>query len=112
MPEVIHVDVAQALSMLDEGAFLLDVREPEEWAAGHAPVAVHVPMASVGASAERLPGDRRIVCICRSGGRSTAVAEALVGAGYDAVNLAGGMQAWAGAGQAVVDDRGGPGVVV
>ena len=111
MPEVIHVDVAQVPSMLEAGGFLLDVREPEEWAAGHAPAAVHVPMGDVGTSLDRLPGDRTIVCICRSGGRSAVVAEALVGAGYDAVNLAGGMQAWAGAGQPVVDDTGGPGTV-
>ena len=111
MPEVIHVDVTQALAMIAEGAFLLDVREPEEWVTGHAPEAVHVPMGAVGTSIDRLPGDRTIVCVCRSGARSAAVAEALAGAGYDAVNLAGGMQAWAGAGQPVVDDHGSPGAV-
>ena len=49
--------------------------------------------------------------ICRSGGRSAKAAEALVGAGYDAVNLAGGMQAWDAEGLPCVTDAGDPGAV-
>jgi rhodanese-related sulfurtransferase len=92
-------------------ALLLDVRQPGEWLAGHAPDARHVPMDDVAASLDALPRDRRIVALCRSGGRSGRVTELLVAQGYDAWNLAGGMQAWAASGRPVVTDAGGPGAV-
>jgi rhodanese-related sulfurtransferase len=74
---------------------LLDVREPHEWAAGHIEGALHVPMGQLAAGQDQLATDRTIVCVCRSGGRSAAVAEALRRAGYEAVNLLGGMHGWA-----------------
>ena len=93
------------------GAVLLDVREPDEWDAGHAPGALHVPLGRLGAEHTRLPTDEPVYCVCRSGGRSDQAARALRGAGYDARNVAGGMQAWEAAGLAVVTDTGGPGAV-
>lgn len=74
---------------------LLDVREVPEWVAGHIEDATHVPMHQLHTAQDELATDRTIVCVCRSGHRSAAVAEALRRAGYDAVNLLGGMQAWA-----------------
>ncbi|MDQ3147459.1 MAG: molybdopterin-dependent oxidoreductase [Actinomycetota bacterium] len=91
-----------AKALVDAGALLLDVREPDEWQAEHAPDAVLVPMGRVRAQQAELPHDRRIVVVCRSGGRSAAVAESLRGRGFDSVNLAGGMCAWAAAGLPVV----------
>lgn len=93
-------------------ALLLDVREDDEWEAGHAVAAVHVALGRLGTEAGGLPRDRRIVAVCRSGGRSERAARALRGAGYDAVNLAGGMQAWAAVGQPVVTADGAPGQVI
>ncbi|MEY2580482.1 MAG: hydroxyacylglutathione hydrolase [Ilumatobacteraceae bacterium] len=87
-----------ARSLIEEGALLLDVREPEEWQAQHAPDAVLIPMGQVRQRQEGLPRDRRIVVVCRSGGRSAATTESLRTWGFDAVNLAGGMCAWASAG--------------
>jgi len=84
----------EAQRMAAEGAFLLDVREPHEWHVGHVEGAVHIPMRMLDARQGELPGDRPIVAVCRSGARSGRVAEALRQAGYDAVNLAGGLQAW------------------
>lgn len=74
---------------------LLDVREVPEWVAGHIEDALHVPMHQLHAAQDQLADDRTIVCVCRSGHRSAAVAEALRRAGYDAVNMLGGMQGWA-----------------
>lgn len=74
---------------------LLDVREVPEWVAGHIEGALHVPMHQLHTDQDQLATDRTIVCVCRSGHRSAAVAQALRRAGYDAVNLLGGMQAWA-----------------
>jgi rhodanese-related sulfurtransferase len=82
----------------EQGGVLLDVRELDEWATVRAPGALHIPMRELGASIERLPADTTIACICHVGARSAVVAEALVGAGYDAVNVAGGMDAWEAAG--------------
>ena len=91
---------------------LLDVREDEEWNAGHAPEAVHLAMGQVSERAGELPTDRTVVCICRVGGRSGAVAAALAGAGYDVRNVAGGMLAWELGGLAVVAADGAAGRVV
>jgi DMSO/TMAO reductase YedYZ molybdopterin-dependent catalytic subunit/rhodanese-related sulfurtransferase len=92
------VSARGARALLDAGALLLDVREPEEWQAQHAPDAVLMPMGQVKQRQSELPRDRRIVVVCRSGGRSAATAESLRTWGFDAVNLAGGMCAWASAG--------------
>jgi rhodanese-related sulfurtransferase/glyoxylase-like metal-dependent hydrolase (beta-lactamase superfamily II) len=106
-----EVTVDDGAALVDAGALLLDVREPDEWVAGHAPTATHVPMREIPSRVDELPRDRRIVAICRSGGRSRAVAEALIGAGFDAVNLTGGMRAWEAAGLPIETDHGAPGVV-
>lgn len=113
MDQLPHVGAEEAVGLVEDGgAVLLDVREQEEWDAGHAPTARHVPMSTISGRAEEIPTDRLIVCVCRSGGRSGAVTEALVNGGWQAANLAGGMQAWEAAGLPVVDDRGQPGQVV
>ncbi len=87
-----------ARALVDSGALLLDVREPEEWHAQHAPGALLIPMGQVRQRQDELPRDRRIVVVCRSGGRSAATTESMRTWGFDAVNLAGGMCAWASAG--------------
>ena len=87
-----------AHTLVDAGALLLDVREPDEWRAEHVPGALLLPMGQVRQHQFELPRDRRIVVVCRSGGRSAAVTESLLRSGFDAVNLAGGMCAWASAG--------------
>ncbi|MFE0099295.1 rhodanese-like domain-containing protein [Streptomyces sp. NPDC059009] len=100
---------------LSDGDFLLDVREDEEWQAGHAEGALHIPMsefvARYGELTEAAPQDGRVNVICRSGGRSAQVTMYLAQQGIDAANVAGGMEAWAGAGRPVVDDKGQPGFV-
>ena len=102
----------EAARRVDEGAVLLDVREPDEWHAGHAPNAVHVPLAALAASIDQLHKDQPIVAVCRVGGRSERAAAALLQRGYDAVNLAGGMQAWNAAGMPVVTDLGDAGTII
>jgi len=101
------VDVPQALALLDDGALLLDVREPGEWAAGHAPQAVHVPLAALRPGA--LSRDRVVLAICRSGNRSGRAADALAAEGFAVHNVAGGMRAWAAARLPVVTEAGAPG---
>jgi rhodanese-related sulfurtransferase len=107
-----EIDPASADTEVRAGALLLDVRTPDEWTAGHAPAAQHLPLDELAARADELPTDRRIVVICRTGARSGRATEALNGAGYDAVNLAGGMRAWVAVGLPCVDDAGQTGTVI
>lgn len=109
-PTVPQVDPVEARRQVTEdGALLLDVREQFEWDAGHAPEAVHVPLGSL--SLDDVEGAPTVVAVCRSGSRSDRVAQALQSAGVEAVNLAGGMEAWAAQGLPVVKDNGSPGTV-
>lgn len=94
------------VATVPEDAWLLDVREDDEWAAGHAPAARHIPLGELGARAAEVPQDELIYVICRSGHRSGQAAQALAGAGWRAVNVAGGMQQWAAAGLPMVTDSG------
>ena len=102
----------QANEAVAAGASLLDVREPEEFEAGHAPSAKCIPLGELEGRVAELTRDATIVCVCRSGGRSAAAAMALSSGGFDAVNLAGGMYAWAAEGLAVVTSSGAPGSVL
>ncbi len=106
-----EVDVEDSRRRIDGGALLLDVRTAEEWEAGHVEGSTWIPMAELVARRAELPGDRELVVICRSGGRSAKATEALVKWGYHAANVAGGAQAWVSAGYPLVRDDGSPGVV-
>ncbi len=84
-------------SVITEDAQLVDVREPNEVAAGTLPGAVNIPLGELPARVGELDPSRRVVLLCRSGARSAAAAQALTTAGFtDVVNLSGGMLAVAG----------------
>ena len=85
-------------------AVLLDVREADEWAAGRAPGAVHLPMTELAERLDELPYGDPIYVICRSGGRSARVTAYLNSQGWDSVNVAGGMGGWVAAGRPIVAD--------
>lgn len=104
MVEVRNVNVAEALELLEGGAFLLDVREDNEWESGHAAVATHIALNDVPDHLDDLPSDRQIVCVCRSGARSGRATAFLVEQGRDAVNLEGGMLAWSAESEPLVGD--------
>ncbi|MET9952302.1 rhodanese-like domain-containing protein [Streptomyces sp. NPDC006339] len=106
------VDVAS----VPADALVLDVREDDEWAAGHVEGALHVPMsqfvARFGEVTDAVAEGRRAFVMCRVGGRSAQVTQYLVGQGIDAVNVDGGMLAWDGAGRPMVTDDGSPAYVL
>ena len=87
-----------AVALLAEDAVLVDVREAYEWDAGHVAGAVHLPLDAMSDRLAEFPRDRRIVVVCRSGRRSARATELLTRSGFDAVNLEGGLLAWAEAG--------------
>ena len=75
-------------------AVLLDVREDDEWAAGHAPQAIHIPLGELAERVGEVPQDGEVYVVCRAGGRSARATMYLNQNGWDAVNVAGGMQVW------------------
>jgi rhodanese-related sulfurtransferase len=92
--------------------YLLDVRENDEWTAGHAPGAVHLPMMEIPSRMGEIPQDREVVVVCKVGGRSGQVVGYLRQQGFEnVINLDGGMLGWEAAGQPMVSEDGGvPGV--
>jgi len=102
-PDVVPEVMSAALPA---GAFLLDVREDDEWAAGHAPDALHVRLGELGARAGELPRDREIYVICRTGVRSAYAAQALANGGLAAINVADGMAGWAVVGRPMISEDG------
>ncbi|HEV2781486.1 MAG TPA: rhodanese-like domain-containing protein [Actinophytocola sp.] len=99
-PNVPAVTVAE----LPDGVTMLDVREDDEWTAGHAPNAVHIPMSELAGRLGELPTDGSVYVVCRSGGRSARVTAYLNANGWDAANVDGGMRAWHAAGRPMVSE--------
>ena len=92
------MDPAEARKRQRGGALLIDVREPDEWRAGHAAGARHVPLGRLAGELGKLSADREILFICRSGNRSGTATGMAQRAGLTATNVAGGTIAWARAG--------------
>jgi rhodanese-related sulfurtransferase len=105
------VKAADASALLASGAILLDVREKQEWQAGHAPNARHIPLGQLADRHRELPDGRTIITVCRSGMRSAQAARMLAAQSRQVVNLSGGMNAWARAGLPVIGKTG-PGRVL
>jgi rhodanese-related sulfurtransferase len=100
VPEVPEVDVDELARRRDR-AVLIDVREDDEYAAGHIPGARHLPLASVPDRLDEIPTDRTVYVVCGGGSRSARAVEVMRNAGIDAVNVAGGTSAWRDAGHEV-----------
>jgi len=97
LPAEISVD--EAYQLVEEGAFLLDVRTPEEWNEFHAPQATLIPLDELASRVDEVPTDRDVVVICRSGNRSQVGRDTLLDAGFLSVtSVKGGMNDWATAG--------------
>lgn len=102
-----ELPTAEVRDLPKDGLVLLDVREDDEWAAGHAPAALHIPMGELPARVSELgnlPDDQPIHVICRSGGRSARATAWLNNSGWDAVNVAGGMGSWQREGRPMVGE--------
>ena len=102
------LDVSKARA----GHHLVDVREDDEWLAGHIEGSQHIPLGELGERFGELPTGGSIVAVCRSGSRSGAAVRGLRQLGYEAENLDGGVTAWTKAGLPLVDDAGRPGRVI
>src|SRR5258708_38774294 len=87
---------------------LLDVREPDEWRAGHIAGSQHIPLGQLRDRLGELPKDGTILAVCRSGSRSDSAARGLRTLGYTVENLEGGATAWRHAGLPPEAEGGGP----
>ena len=97
---------------LADDAVLLDVREDDEWAAGHAPGAVHIQLGDLPQRLADVPEvDGELPVVCRSGGRSGRAVAWLAQQGYDVVNVDGGMKQWEAAGKRLIGDAAQPHVI-
>jgi rhodanese-related sulfurtransferase len=100
LPDV--VSVSQAATLRDQGAFILDVRQPEEWAQFHIPGATLIPLGDLPNRLNEVPKDKKVVVYCRTGVRSAQGRDILRNAGYLQVNsLEGGITQWQAHGQQV-----------
>ncbi len=108
MSELREVSAKEAIERASAGTYVIDVREQDEWDRGHSPLAHLVPMSQLSERLEAVPKDEEVLVVCHAGGRSLRVSRALLDAGYDVVNVEGGMLAWADAGGEIVADGDAP----
>jgi len=99
--EDLEVDIEDLAAALDDGATLLDVRTPDEYAEGHVAGAVLIPLGELADRRDEIPDADPLYVICAAGGRSLQAARALVAAGYRAVSVAGGTNGWVASGRPV-----------
>ncbi len=101
LPDEVDVETVAAIRQ-NPGVYLLDVREPDEYAAGHIPGITLIPMGEVASRLTELPRDKEIIVTCRTGNRSSQIADLLREQGFTNVhNMTGGIVAWEEAGYAV-----------
>ncbi|RPH69459.1 rhodanese-like domain-containing protein, partial [bacterium] len=95
----LEISVEQAAAKRDSGAFILDVRQPEEWNEFHIPGSTLIPLGELASRADELPRDQEIVVVCRSGNRSAQGRDILLAAGFTQVtSMDGGVTQWNAAG--------------
>jgi rhodanese-related sulfurtransferase len=97
-----EIEVSALSARVAAGALVIDVREPDEYSAGHVPGAQLMPLATVADRLDLFRTDGPTYVICRSGGRSMRACEIAAGEGYDVVNVTGGTGAWIDSGYDVV----------
>lgn len=99
----LEMSVAEVASLDPQEWFFLDVREPEEWEAGHIERATLIPLRELSDRVSELPRDKQIVTVCRSGNRSAQARDILLKLGFTTVtSMAGGMSEWQAKGYPVV----------
>jgi rhodanese-related sulfurtransferase len=92
--EELEVDLETFAEAQASGAVVVDVRNPDEYEAGHVPGAKLLPLGELAARQDEIPDGHPIYVICAVGGRSLTAAKALHDAGYHAISVAGGTKGW------------------
>jgi rhodanese-related sulfurtransferase len=94
MPDSLEVDLDTFAAAFEQGAVVLDVRNPDEYAEAHVPGATLIPLPELADRQDEIPEGDPLYVICAAGGRSLTATRALVEAGYNAVSVAGGTNGW------------------
>jgi rhodanese-related sulfurtransferase len=90
-----EISVQEAYAMRQDGAFILDVRQPEEWTDYHIPGSTLIPLGELQSRLSEVPKDQEVVVVCRSGNRSLEGRDILANAGFTQVtSMAGGVSDW------------------
>ena len=90
-----EISLQEASTLRDQGAFVLDVREPDEWAQFHIPGATLIPLGDLSERLNEIPTDQTIVVVCRSGNRSQSGRDILLNAGFiNVTSMTGGVTEW------------------
>ena len=102
-----EVSIAEAVRMINNGAAVVDVRQPDRYAAGHIVDAVNITAAEIAKGQEgKLKKKRGVIVVCDTGGESLEFARKLRTAGFDgAYSLSGGLESWQRENQPLVRDR-------
>jgi len=103
MTELREVDVEELALLAAAGTTVVDVREADEYEAGHVPGAILIPLSELQGRADEVPSGEPVLVICKSGGRSAQACGFLAAMGRDVTNVAGGTMAWISSGRDVVD---------
>ena len=99
-----EITVSDLALELETNAWVLDVREDDEFADGHVPNVHHIPLGQLPDKIHLIPKEEKIFVICRSGARSQSGADYLISQGYDAISVAGGTMGWISSGREVSFD--------
>jgi rhodanese-related sulfurtransferase len=102
MSDALEVDLDTFATAVGADAAVVDVRNPDEYEAGHVAGAKLIPLPELGQRVDEIPAGRPLYVICAAGGRSMTATVALVEAGFDAVSVAGGTKGWIASGRSVV----------
>jgi rhodanese-related sulfurtransferase len=98
-PPVPAIPTADVETRRTEGWMILDVREDDEWTSGRIPGSTHIPMYEIVGRLDEI--EDQVVCVCAVGSRSARVTAYLNSQGREAVNLEGGIYAWAAEGRPI-----------
>lgn len=101
-PDLPTTDVTRLSDPLPDGLTVLDVREPQEWTAGHISGATHIPLNDLPTRVGELDPQTPTLVVCHVGGRSAVATQWLQAQGHDVTNLDGGMDAWEAAGRTII----------
>ncbi len=94
-----EVNVDKAYQLRESGAFVLDVRQPDEWNEAHIPGATLIPLDQLETRLAEVPRDQEVLVYCRSGNRSKTGRDILLNAGFQQVtSMSGGIREWSAAG--------------
>ena len=98
-----EIDIDEFARRREQGAPVIDVREPDEYQEAHVPGATLIPLATVPDRLGEVPAEHDVLVICKSGARSMRAAEFLTANGINATNVAGGTMAWIDSGRPIAD---------